>query len=465
MSQNCGPTSSASPACRWSRAPRSAHFDAASGRYTFYAGGGAIVRPKKEVAIILGIAPEQVRVIAREVGGNFGTRNSFYPEFALVCLGVAPDRPAGEMDLRSQRGVPQRLCRPRFPDRSRSWRSTPTAASSGCGRQKHQQSRRLHRLLRAPDQGHAAHVQPLPHAGGRRGRARVLSNTPPTAPYRSAGRPEAMFVIERLIDLAAARARLRPGRSAPAQPHPDDACHTNPFGMTYDSGDYRRPSTGPDARGLERVRSAPRETAARGLRRGIGLGGYVESQSGAPNERAEVTVLPEGTVEMVIGTLSSGQGHETSFAQLAQRMAGRAARRGALVTGDTDRVAVGGGSHSGRSMRLAATTVPARATKSSPRAASSPPTCSKPPKPTSTSPTAASGGRTDRSLDLFAVAAAALDAESAEELRGPLADRRGREPGRLLSVRLPRLRGRGRCRDRAGRDRPLHRRSTMSAAP
>jgi len=67
--------------------PRAAlgHFDAASGRYTLYAGGGAIVRPKKEVAIVLGIEPEKVRVIAREVGGNFGTRNSFYPEFALVC--------------------------------------------------------------------------------------------------------------------------------------------------------------------------------------------------------------------------------------------------------------------------------------------------------------------------------------------------------------------------------------------
>ena len=55
------------------------------GRYTLYAGGGAIVRPKKEIAIILGIEPEQVRVIAHEVGGNFGTRNYFYPEFALVA--------------------------------------------------------------------------------------------------------------------------------------------------------------------------------------------------------------------------------------------------------------------------------------------------------------------------------------------------------------------------------------------
>ena len=67
--------------------PRAAlgHYDTDSGRYTLHAGGGAIVRPKKEVAIILGLEPEQVRVIARDVGGNFGTRNFFYPEFALVC--------------------------------------------------------------------------------------------------------------------------------------------------------------------------------------------------------------------------------------------------------------------------------------------------------------------------------------------------------------------------------------------
>src|SRR5262249_16135321 len=67
--------------------PRAAlgHYDAASGRYTLHAGGGAIVRPKKEGAIILALEPEQGRVVARDVGGHLGTRNLFYPEFALVC--------------------------------------------------------------------------------------------------------------------------------------------------------------------------------------------------------------------------------------------------------------------------------------------------------------------------------------------------------------------------------------------
>ena len=76
---------SASPACRWSRAPRSASTTPATGRYTLHAGSGNVVRQKAELSGILGVAENAVRVIARDVGGNFGTRNAFYPEFALVC--------------------------------------------------------------------------------------------------------------------------------------------------------------------------------------------------------------------------------------------------------------------------------------------------------------------------------------------------------------------------------------------
>ena len=147
--------------------PRSAlgAYDPASGRYTLYAGGGAIVRPKKELAIILGLEPEQVRVIAKEVGGNFGTRNYLYPEFVLVAWAAQEDRPAGQMDLRARRGVPQRLCRPRSHGRGRArglvGRPLPRPAFD-----QHQQCRRLHRVLHPADQGHAADDQRLPHAGG-----------------------------------------------------------------------------------------------------------------------------------------------------------------------------------------------------------------------------------------------------------------------------------------------------------
>jgi carbon-monoxide dehydrogenase large subunit len=168
-----------------------------------------------------------------------------------------------------------------------------------------------------------------------------------------------MFVIERLIDLAARthgfdRIALRRRNLVTAAPY------TNPFGITYDTGDYLGTFEAilelADWQGFAARRA---DSRARGLCRGIGLGGYVESQSGAPVERAEVTVLGEGggIVEIVIGTLSTGQGHATSFAQLACEWLGVAPERVRLVTDDSDRVSVGSGSHSGRSLRHAATTI------------------------------------------------------------------------------------------------------------
>src|SRR5262249_19007298 len=162
----------------------------------------------------------------------------------------------------------------------------------------------------------------------------VLSNTVSTAPYRSAGRPEAMFLIERLIDMAARahgfdRVELRRRNLIRKTPH------TNSFGVTYDTGDYAGALDQvlklADWTGYEARRGQSRQ---RGLRRGLGLGGYIESQSGAAYERAEVSVLPQGEVEVVIGTLSAGQGHVTSFAQLVTEWLGIAADKVRFVSHD-----------------------------------------------------------------------------------------------------------------------------------
>ena len=99
------------------------------------------------------------------------------------------------------------------------------------------------------------------------------------------------------------------------------------------------------------------DSPAAGGSRGIGIANYIETSTGAPRERAEITVRSEGRIEVVIGTLSSGQGHETSFAQLAAEWFGVTLDEVDLITGDTDIVSVGGGSHSGRSMRLAGITM------------------------------------------------------------------------------------------------------------
>jgi carbon-monoxide dehydrogenase large subunit len=149
------------------------------------------------------------------------------------------------------------------------------------------------------------------------GRA-MLSHTPPTTPYRAAGRPEVMFVIERTIDLAARRhgfdrVALRRRNLVPSAAMP----YRSPLGLLYDSGDYAaaqdRVVALADWAGFEARRA---EARARGQYRGIGLANYIEIATGAPRERAHITVRPEGRVDVVIGTLAAGQGHETSFAQL-----------------------------------------------------------------------------------------------------------------------------------------------------
>lgn len=337
--------------------PRAAlgHYDAATGRYTLYSGPGAVVRPKREIAIIFGIEPEKVRVIAHDIGGNFGTRNFFFPEFALVCWAARKaGRPVKWTSTRQETFLSDYA--------GRDFRIESQLALDAEGRFLGLSATSLSNLgaytasfvpLTKGTQLMSS-LYDLPAAARAVG---VLSNTACTAPYRSAGRPETMYVIERLIDMAARahgfdRIELRRCNLVTSTPH------RNSFGVTYDSGDYRGTLDAvlklADWDGY-RVRFD--ESRRRGLRRGIGLGGYVEAQSGAPQERAEVTVRPDGVVEVVIGTLSTGQGHETSFAQLISEWLGIAAGKVRIVTSDSDRVSVGGGSHSGRSLRLAATTI------------------------------------------------------------------------------------------------------------
>jgi aerobic carbon-monoxide dehydrogenase large subunit len=156
--------------------------------------------------------------------------------------------------------------------------------------------------------------------------------------------------------------------------------------------------------------------------RGIGLGTYVESQSGSPEEQAVARVLPQGVIEVEIGTLSSGQGHETSYAQLLGEWLGVENERIRLVTGDSDRTKFGAGSHSGRSIRLASISMHA----ASQRIIEQGLQIASHLLEATAEDIDFTDGRftiegTDRAADLFTVAAAAEgDARVPEALRGPL---------------------------------------------
>jgi carbon-monoxide dehydrogenase large subunit len=200
--------------------------------------------------------------------------------------------------------------------------------------------------------------------------------------------------------------------------------HTNPLGITYDGGAYRTAMD--NALALADWEGFPtrrREALGRGKRRGFALANYIEITTGVPRERAEIVVRPDGWVDLTIGTLSSGQGHETSFAQLVTEWLGVPFERVRFIQGDTDRVPVGGGTQSGRSMRLAGIVIGRvrDAILQRGRAIAA--------EVLETSPADlvfAEGGftvqGTDRSVSLFEIARAALERHDLPEaLKGPLA--------------------------------------------
>src|SRR5262249_36963023 len=151
-----------------------------------------------------------------------------------------------------------------------------------------------------------------------------------------------------------ARLDLRRRNLVPAGAMP----YRNAVGVVYDSGDYRaafdRAVELADWDGFEKRRAEARQ---RGRYRGIGVANYLELNTGYPRERAHVSVQPEGRVDLVLGTLSAGQGHETSFAQLLVEWLGVEHAQVQLITGDTDVTVVGGGAHSARALRMAAVVV------------------------------------------------------------------------------------------------------------
>ncbi len=330
-----------------------ADYDRASGRYTVYAGNGGAVRLKNDLATILDVPPDKVRVLMQDVGGNFGTRGMIYPEFALTAWAAKKvGRPVKWIIERHESFLSDYQARDLVVEaelaldakgkflamRGSNLGNLGAHTTNFAMVQKGVQM--MSSIYRMP----AAHF---------RARA-TLSNTSPTRPYRSAGRPEVIFVMERLIDLAARdagfdRIAIRRRNLVTEKELP----YKNPFGVEYDNGDYIGAIDLAlklcDWGGFKRRRAAAKK---RGKYRGMGVGNYVDISTGVPREKAEITVLPEGEVELVIGIVSQGQGHETSFAQLISEWLGVPIECVRFVAGDTDRVSVGGGAHSGRGMRL-----------------------------------------------------------------------------------------------------------------
>jgi carbon-monoxide dehydrogenase large subunit len=401
-----------------------AEFDPGTGRYTLYAGNGGAWRLKDDLAAILGVPAEQVRAIMRDIGGNFGTRGMIYAEFALVAWAAR------------RVGRPVKWTADRHEAFLCDYQARDLAVTAELALDKDGNFLGLRGSNISNAGAHTTNYSPLQKgveimttiyripAAYFRARA-VVSNTSPTRPYRSAGRPEVMYVMERLIDLACRehgfdRVEIRRRNVVKENEFP----YKNALGMVYDSGAYHHTMDWAlkigDWDGFPARRAAAR---ARGKHRGIAVANYIDTATGVARERTEMTVQPDGWIDVIIGTTSQGQGHETSFAQLVNEWYGVPIENVRIITHDTDIVKFGGGAHSGRGMRLASLImwkatqeiitrgkrVAALLLQSKPEAI------------------AFAGGRfavtgTGQAIDLFAVSAAMVHREDLpEDLRGLLA--------------------------------------------
>ncbi len=343
--------------------PRAAlgHYDAASGRYTLYAGSGGAVRQKSELANVLGIPPDSLRVLSHDVGGNFGTRNRVFVEYGLVLWAAEKlGRPVKYLATRSEAFLSDYQGRDLVTkvelalDAKGRFLAMRATNISNVG------ARCVSLSPLSKGAGLISGSYAIPAATLRA--VAVFTNTMPTQAYRSSGRPEVTYAIERLVDAAAValgidRIKLRRKNLVRPQAMP----YRNCVGMLYDSGRYQENMDwAMDIAGWNGFPARRRAAKRRGKLLGLGLANYVESSIGAPREQARIKVQPQdqsgpARVDVVIGTQPAGQGHETSFAQVVSDLLRVPVESVNIILGDTDVVRAGGGTHSGRSMRHAAT--------------------------------------------------------------------------------------------------------------
>src|SRR5262245_51626660 len=355
--------------------PRAAigEHDAATGDYTLYTTSQAPHVHRLLIgAFVLQLPEHKLRVVAPDVGGGFGTKGSLYNEQALVLwLAARLGRPVKWTADRSEIFLTDNQARDHLTkaelalDKDGKFLAmrvlTPANLGGYLGSFAPAIPTWCYGTLLAGN-----YATPAIHVEVKG----VFTNTAPVDAYRGAGRPEACYVVERLVDRAAREmkidsAELRRRNFIANEAFP----YTTPVALTYDSGDYFKTLDmavkAADYAGFEQRR---RHAAAQGKLRGIGISTYIEACAMAPwvmagklgaragfYESAEVRVHPTGIITVFTGAHSHGQGHETTFAQLVADRLGLAFDQVEIVHGDTGKIPFGMGTYASRSLAVGGT--------------------------------------------------------------------------------------------------------------
>jgi len=340
--------------------PRAAigHYDAAADRLELLLTGQGVHSLRQQLATaVFHVPPDRIVVRAPDVGGGFGVKNFLYPEWVLVLWAARRlGRPVKWVAERGEEFV-----------------------SSAQGRDNHTNGRlaleqdgrflalevdtvaNLGAYLSTNGPGSSTN-SPASAMGGVYAIPAVFmavrgafTNTVPIDAYRGAGKPEANYLIERLVDRAARRLALDPvllRRRNLISRFP----YRSGLGVTIDCGRFAANLDEMAQRVLIGGFAARRREAAdRGRLRGLGIACFLETSRGTPGERAEIRFEPDGRIALVLGTQSNGQGHETSFAQVAADLLGLPITAFRFVQADTGQVKSGNGHGGARSMHMGGT--------------------------------------------------------------------------------------------------------------
>jgi carbon-monoxide dehydrogenase large subunit len=330
-------------------------YDFADDRLTLHASCQGPHRTRQALAQAIFKLPETaVQVIARDVGGGFGMKGGLYPEDILTLW-------AARRIGRPVKWVAERTEGFMTDTHGRDQTLTATLALDKDAKilgLKIDQIYNVGAYLAAGagvSPAHAATLMsgvyhmPAIHVFSRS----VFTNTAPTGPYRGAGRPEATYVLERLLDRAAAEMgidRIEIRRRNFVQP--PQMPYKTALNYTYDVGEFEtvmdKAIRFSDWDGFAARRAASEK---QGRLRGLGISTYLES-AGAVNERMEVRFDPSGNVSVLAGTFSHGQGHETIYAQMMAEWLGVPFENVRLIQGETDKVGIGRGTMASRSMSV-----------------------------------------------------------------------------------------------------------------
>jgi carbon-monoxide dehydrogenase large subunit len=350
--------------------PRGAigHYDQGEERFTLHAGSQYAHRTRGVLAAEVFRVPEPaIRVVVGDVGGSFGVKGPQYVEDRLVLWAARRlGRPVKWVCERSETILADEHARDRVADaelaldRDRKFLALRVRITANVGAYI-SSDRNLLGTFNHLGTMAGTYVIGAAYAH----LTCVMTNQSPLGPYRGNGRPEATYVIERLIDDAARELRLDPVELRRRNLIPAAAMpFKNAFGWVYDSGDYARSMAlalaAADHAGFAARRDAAR---ARGRLRGLSVVNAIERAAAPGLEYAEIRFDPSGTATVLTGAMSQGQAHETTFKQILHDRLGLDPGAIRYLQGDTDKVAFSVGSFGSRSAAIAGTALVVAADK------------------------------------------------------------------------------------------------------